>query len=44
MMDGVGTMWGMSLAWLLILILVVLLIAALMKYLFFEKGGRGRDD
>ena len=30
-------MWGMSLGWLLILVLVVLGIAALVKYLFFGK-------
>jgi hypothetical protein len=35
MMDG-GMMWGMGLAGLLVLVLVVLAIAALVKYLFFE--------
>ena len=40
MMDGMmggWMMWGMSLGWLLILVLVVLGIAALVKYLFFDK-------
>jgi len=36
MMDGGGMMWGMGLGGLLVLILVVLAIAALVKYLFFE--------
>ncbi|GGG52477.1 hypothetical protein GCM10010964_44540 [Caldovatus sediminis] len=36
MMDG-GMMWGMGLIWLLLLVLLVLGIAALVKYLF---GGR----
>jgi hypothetical protein len=44
MMDGTGMMWGMGLVGLLVLILVVLLIAALVKYLFFDKRGRSRDD
>lgn len=44
MMDGMGMMWGMGLVGLLVLILVVLLIAALVKYLFFDKRGRSRDD
>jgi hypothetical protein len=35
MMDG-GMMWGMGLGGLLVLVLVVLAIAALVKYLFFE--------
>lgn len=34
---GGGMMWGMGLVWLLILVLVVLGIAALVKYLFFNK-------
>ena len=40
MMDGMmggWMMWGMGLGWLLILLLVVLGIAALIKYLFFDK-------
>lgn len=38
MMDGMmsgGTMWGMGLFWLLILVVVILGAAALVKYLFF---------
>jgi hypothetical protein len=35
MMDG-GMMWGMGLGGLLVLVLVVLAIAALVKYLFFK--------
>lgn len=31
-------MWGMSLGWLLILVIVVLGIAALIKYLFGKRG------
>ena len=38
MMNG-GTMWGMGLLWLLIVVLVLLGAAALFKYLFFT--GRG---
>ncbi len=34
-MMGTGTMWGMGLAGLLGIILIVLVIAALIKYLFF---------
>jgi len=39
MMDGMGwgMMWGMGLIWLLVVVLLVLGIAALIKYLF---GGR----
>jgi hypothetical protein len=36
MMDGGGMMWGMGIGWLLAAILLVLLIAALIKYLFFR--------
>lgn len=40
MMSG-EMMWGMGLVWLLIVIVVILSIAALVKYLFFaRKGGR----
>ena len=35
MMDG-GTMWGMGLGGLIALILLVLVIAALVKYVFFR--------
>ncbi|WP_290482190.1 hypothetical protein [Hyphomonas sp. UBA3201] len=39
MMDGMGgmMMWGMGLVWLLAIILLVLGIAALVKYLFKSK-------
>ncbi len=37
MMDGGSMMWGMGLGGLLILVLVILGIAALAKYLFFNK-------
>lgn len=37
MMDGGPIMWGMSLFWLLLLVLLVLGVAALVKYLFFDK-------
>jgi len=39
MMDGMGgmTMWGMGLVWLLVIVLLVLSIAALVKYLFGGK-------
>ncbi len=36
-MDGPALMWGMGFAWLLVLILVVLGIAALAKYLFMNR-------
>jgi hypothetical protein len=35
MMDS-GMIWGMGLVWLLVVILLVLAIAALVKYLFFK--------
>jgi hypothetical protein len=35
MMDG-GMMWGMGLGGLLVVVLVVLAIAALVKYIFFQ--------
>ena len=38
MMNG-GMMWGMSLIWLLLTILVLLGIGALVKYLFFTRRG-----
>ena len=34
MMHGGGMMWGMGLLWLLVIVLLVLGIAALVKYLF----------
>lgn len=36
-MDGSGSMWGMGWGRLLIIVLVVLGIAALAKYLFFDN-------
>ncbi|MAT64022.1 MAG: hypothetical protein CMN57_00060 [Gammaproteobacteria bacterium] len=42
MMDGMGgMMWGMGLLWLLVFALVILAIAALIKFLFFS---RRQDD
>lgn len=38
-----GMMWGMGLFGLLILMLVILLIAALIKYLFYDKRGGGHE-
>ena len=46
MMDGMmngGGMWGMGLIGLLVVILLLLGIAGLAKYLFFD-GRRGKDD
>lgn len=37
MMNGGSMMWGMSLFWLLIIALLVLGVAALIKYLFFSN-------
>ena len=39
MMEGMGgmMMWGMGLVWLLVIVLLVLGIAALVKYLFVGK-------
>ncbi|MDX6748556.1 hypothetical protein SH611_01925 [Geminicoccaceae bacterium 1502E] len=40
MMEGMGgMMWGMGLVWILVIVLLVLGIAALVKYL---RGGSGR--
>ena len=38
MMSG-GMMWGMGLAWLLVMIVLILSVAALVKYLFFGRKG-----
>ena len=35
-MMGEGMMWGMGIGWIVILVLVVLAIAALVKYIFFR--------
>jgi hypothetical protein len=36
MMGMGGMMWGMSLVWLLVVLVLVLVAAALIKYLFFR--------
>ncbi len=37
MMNGMGSMmWGMGLVWLIVIVVLVLAIAALVKYLFFR--------
>ena len=36
MMRGPGMMWGMGIAHLLLLLVIVLAVAALIKYLFFR--------
>lgn len=37
MMSGMGgMMWGMSLFWLILIVVLALAIAALVKYLFFK--------
>ena len=33
-----GTMWGMGLVWLLVVLVLVLGVAALVKYLFSHRG------
>jgi hypothetical protein len=38
MMDGMGGMWGMGIVWLLVLIVLGLVIAALIKYLMSGGG------
>jgi len=36
MMDGGGMMWGMGIGWLIAAVVAVLLIGALVKYVFFR--------
>ncbi len=36
MIEGGGAMWGMGLLWLALIVVVILAIAALVKYLFFR--------
>lgn len=37
MMNGMGgMMWGMDLVWLIVIVVLVLAVAALVKYLFFR--------
>lgn len=44
MMDSMGgMMWGMGLIGLLVLTLIILLIAALVKYLFFGERGTNNE-
>jgi uncharacterized membrane protein len=43
-MMGAGMMWGAGLFWLLGVVLLVLAIAALAKYLFFDGGRREARD
>lgn len=44
MMEGMGgMMWGMGFLAILLLILVVLLIGAVIKYLFFDSRRGGRE-
>ncbi len=38
MMSG-GMIWGMGIAWILLLVLYLLAVAALVKYLFFKPRG-----
>lgn len=38
MMSGGTMMWGMGLVWLLVIVLIVLGVAALVKYLFFDRN------
>ena len=44
MMDGSGAMWGMGLFGLLVIAVLLLAAAALVKYLFFDRGSRKGDD
>lgn len=44
MMDCGSMMWGMGFVWLLVTLLLVLGIAALVKYLFFRPDEKTRDD
>lgn len=37
---GSGMLWGMGLVWILVVLLLILGIAALVKYLFFSKPSR----
>jgi hypothetical protein len=36
-MMGGGMMWGMGLLWLVVIVVLVLAVAALVKYLFFDR-------
>ena len=37
MMNGYSTMWGMGFGGLIFTVIVILILAALVKYLFFNK-------
>ena len=37
MMGGGAMMWGMGLIWLLVIVVLVVGLAALVKYLFFDR-------
>lgn len=43
-MDGSGMMWGMGLLGLLAIAVLILAVAALVKYLFFGNRNGRRDD
>lgn len=43
MMDCGSMMWGMGFVWLLVILLLVLGIAALVKYLFFSNRRDGKS-
>jgi len=43
MMLGSGMMWAMGLAWLLLIVVLILGIAALVKFLFFNKWRSSMD-
>lgn len=44
-MEGMGgMMWGMGLVWLLVILVLVLGVAALVKYLFFNPSRRHDVD
>lgn len=44
MMDGSGMMWGMGLLALLTVAVLILAVAALVKYVFFGSRNGRRDD
>ena len=45
MMEGMsGLMWGMGFYGLFLLVVVILLVAALVKYLFFDKKESKSDE
>jgi len=45
MMEGIGgMMWAMGFVWLLAVLVLVLGVAAVVKYLFFSSGRRKNGD